>query len=86
MKISHAWSLSAQPFPYRDVDAQIRRLYDAFGPRRLIAGSDWPISEKFCGFAQAIGFARTQVPFLNAEDKEWICGRTAPQVWSFRAA
>jgi L-fuconolactonase len=48
VKISHAWSLSAQPYPYPDVHDQIRRLYDTFGPRRLIAGSDWPISEKFC--------------------------------------
>lgn len=86
VKISHAWSLSARPFPYPDLHEQIHRLYDAFGPRRLIAGSDWPISEKFCSYAQAIGFARTQLPFLNAMDREWICGRTALQVWPFRPA
>lgn len=84
VKISHAWSLSARAYPYPDVHDQIHRLYDTFGPRRLIAGSDWPISEKFCSYTQAIGHARTQLPFLNPEDKAWICGRTAQEVWPVR--
>ena len=86
VKISHAWSLSREPYPYRDVHAQIRRLYDAFGPQRLIACTDWPISSARCSYAQAIDFARTQLPFLSAEDKRWICGQTARQVWPFPAA
>jgi L-fuconolactonase len=83
VKISHAWSLSAQPYPYLDAQTQIRRLYDAFGPQRLIAGSDWPIAKPFCTYAQAISLAREHIAFLNREDRRWICGRTAEQVWSF---
>ncbi len=83
VKISHAWSLSAQPYPYLDSQAQVRRLYDAFGPRRLIAGTDWPICQKYCTYAQAIDLAREHISFLNAEDRRWICGLTAEQVWPF---
>jgi predicted TIM-barrel fold metal-dependent hydrolase len=83
VKISHAWSLSAQAYPYLDAQTQIRRLYDAFGPRRLIACTDWPISEKYCSYAEAIGLAREHISFLSAEDRRWICGRTAEQVWPF---
>lgn len=83
VKISHSWSLSAQPYPYLDSQEQIRRLYDAFGPKRLIAGTDWPLVEKYCTYAQAIDIARERIAFLNEEDKRWICGLTAEQVWPF---
>src|SRR4051812_45410181 len=58
VKISHSWSLSAQPYPYKDSQVQIKRLYDKFGPKRLMAGSDWPLVEKFCTYQQAIDIAR----------------------------
>lgn len=83
VKISHTWSLSAQPYPYADTHAQVRRLYDAFGPQRLIAGTDWPLVEKYCTYSQAIELARSRIAFLNAEDRRWICGRTAELVWPF---
>ncbi len=84
VKISHSWSLSSQPYPYPDSQQQIKRLHETFGPKRLIAGSDWPLVEKFCTYQQAIDLARTRMPFLNAEDRSWICGRTAEQVWPFQ--
>ena len=83
VKVGHAWSLSAQNYPYADVHEQIHRVYDAFGPQRLIAGTDWPLVERWCTYAQAISFMQTQVPFLNAEDKRWMCGLTANRVWPF---
>ena len=83
VKISHSWSLSAEKYPYPDSQRQIKRLYDAFGPRRLMAGSDWPLVEKFCTYAQAIDIARQRISFFSAEDKRWICGLTAQQVWPF---
>ena len=83
VKISHSWSLSSQPYPYLDSQRQIKRLYDAFGPKRLMAGTDWPLVEKYCTYAQAIDIARKRIDFLNAEDKRRICGLTAEQVWPF---
>jgi predicted TIM-barrel fold metal-dependent hydrolase len=81
VKTSHTWSLSAQPYPYLDSQRQVRRLYDTFGPRRLIAGSDWPVSLPFCTYARAIDVARSHMDFLNAEDKRWVCGLSAAEVW-----
>jgi L-fuconolactonase len=85
VKISHSWSLSSQPYPYLDSQQQIKRLYDAFGPRRLMAGSDWPLVEQYCTYQQAIDIARKRIEFLNPEDKRWICGLTARQVWPFQS-
>jgi L-fuconolactonase len=83
VKISHSWSLSSQPYPYLDSQRQIKTLYDAFGPKRLMAGTDWPLVEKYCSYAQAIDIARKRISFFNTEDKRWICGLTARQVWRF---
>jgi L-fuconolactonase len=82
VKISHSWSLSSQSYPYPDSQQQIKRLYESFGPKRLIAGTDWPLVEKYCSYGQAIDLARQRISFLTAEDKKWICGLTAQQVWA----
>jgi predicted TIM-barrel fold metal-dependent hydrolase len=83
VKISHSWSLSSQGYPYRDSQQQIKRLYASFGPKRLLAGTDWPLVEKYCTYGQAIDLARRQISFLNDNDRSWICGRTAQQIWPF---
>ncbi len=83
VKISHSWSLSSQPYPYLDSQRQIKTLYDTFGPKRLMAGTDWPLVEKYCSYAQAIDIARKHIAFFNEEDRRWICGLTARHVWRF---
>lgn len=83
VKISHSWSLSSQAYPYPDSQRQIQTLYDTFGPKRLMAGTDWPLVEKYCTYAQAMDIVRKRIAFLNADDKRWICGLTAQQVWRF---
>lgn len=86
VKISHSWSLSSQPYPYLDSQKQIHKLYDVFGPKRLMAATDWPLVEKYCTYTQAIDIARKHIKFLNKEDKRWICGLTAEQVWPFKSS
>ncbi|WP_223871651.1 amidohydrolase family protein [Candidatus Dactylopiibacterium carminicum] len=44
LKILHMWKVSAQPYPYADAKDQVKRLYDAFGAKRLMWGTDWPVS------------------------------------------
>ncbi|MGH9326174.1 MAG: amidohydrolase family protein [Terriglobia bacterium] len=83
VKISHSWSLSSEPYPYLDSQRQIKQLYDVFGPERMMAGTDWPLVEKYCTYLQAIDLARKKFKFLNKEDKRWICGLTAERVWPF---
>lgn len=83
VKVSHTWSLSKQPYPYLDSQAQVKRLYDAFGPERLMAGTDWPLVEGYCGYAKAVDLVRHQMKFLNEEDKRWMMSRTIERVWPF---
>jgi predicted TIM-barrel fold metal-dependent hydrolase len=83
VKISHMWSLSKEPYPYPDAQAQVKRLYDTFGARRLMWGTDWPISLKWLTYAQAVDLYRNHLDFLTPEDRAWILEKTVQQVWPF---
>ncbi|MGH9658882.1 MAG: amidohydrolase family protein [Bryobacteraceae bacterium] len=83
VKVSHTWSLSKQPYPYLDSQAQVKRLYDTFGPRRLMWGTDWPLVENHCGYAKALALVRDEMKFLNDADKQWMLSKTVEKVWPF---
>ncbi len=83
VKLSHLWSLSRQEYPYRDTHEQVRRLYDAFGPRRLMWGTDWPGVEEYCGYGRALALYRDEIKFFNDDDRRWILGGTALRLWPF---
>ena len=83
VKISHAWSLSKQPYPWLDAQEHVKRLYDAFGPQRLMWGTDWPVSENHTTYDKTLTLVRNDMKFLNAEDKSWILSRTIERVWPF---
>jgi L-fuconolactonase len=85
VKISHTWSLSKQPFPFRDTWPQVKKLYDTFGPQRLMWATDWPIVNTRASYAQALALVKDEMDFLNTEDKAWILSKTIEQVWPFPA-
>lgn len=83
VKVSHTWLVSKQPYPYPDAQEQVKRLYDTFGPQRLMWGTDWPLVENYCGYAKALAMVRDEMKFLSEEDKSWMLSRTVEQVWKF---
>lgn len=74
VKVSHTWSVSREPHPFRDAHVQVKKLYDAFGPQRLMWGTDWPMSESSCGYARTLAVVRDEMKFLNDDDKSWLYG------------
>jgi L-fuconolactonase len=83
VKVSHTWSVSRQPYPYADAQVQVRKLYDKFGPQRLMWGTDWPMVETSCGYAKALAMVRDEMKFLTEEDKRWMLSRAVERVWPF---
>lgn len=83
VKISHTWSISKQPYPYLDAQEHVKRLYAAFGPKRLMWGTDWPVVEERATYRQALTVVRNDMRFLNEEDKSWILSKTVERVWPF---
>lgn len=64
---------STQHFPFPDLQAYIRRVYDAFGPKRLFWGSD--LSRLPCPYRECISLFTEQLDWLSEDDKADIMGR-----------
>jgi L-fuconolactonase len=62
-----------EPYPFPTLHPQIRRVVDAFGPERVLWGTD--LSQLPCPYRQAITLFTEELHFLSASDKEWIMGR-----------
>jgi predicted TIM-barrel fold metal-dependent hydrolase len=60
-------------YPYRHLHPYLRRVYDAFGPRRMFWGTDF--SRLPCTYREGITMFTEEMPWLSAEDKTWIMGR-----------
>ena len=62
---------------------EVKRLYDNFGPQRLMWGTDWPVVNRHSSYSQALAVARDEMDFLNEKDREWILSKTVERVWPF---
>ena len=60
-------------YPFKKLHPHIRRVFDAFGPKRLFWGSD--LSRLPCTYRQGVTMFSEEIPWLSSEDKEWIMGR-----------
>ena len=83
VKISHTWSLSKQSYPWLDSQNLVKRLYDTFGPQRLMWATDWPIAKELATYPQRLTLVRDEMKFLNADDKRWMLSKTVERVWPF---
>ena len=59
-----------------------KRVYDGFGPRRLLFGSDWPGVEKFCRYGQRACAGGREMKFLTASDRVAILGGNAARIFT----
>ncbi|HEV8583663.1 MAG TPA: amidohydrolase family protein [Methylomirabilota bacterium] len=74
IKASGMPSLSTQPYPFRDVHDAIKRLVDAYGPKRTFWGTD--LTRMPCSYRECVDlFTKEQSSWLKGEDLEWVMGR-----------
>jgi len=64
---------SSEAYPYPRLHPYLRRVFDAFGPRRMFWGTD--LTGIPCSYAQAIALFAEELPWLQGEDLEWVMGR-----------
>jgi L-fuconolactonase len=72
-KASAVTSFASDEFPYRSLHPHLRRVYDAFGPKRMFWGTD--LTRRECTYGQAIALFAQELPWLSGEDKAWVMGR-----------
>ena len=62
-------------FPY------IETVVEAFTPKRIMFGSDWPVVSLASSYRRWIDTVRTASAQLSTTEREWIFGRTAIEAY-----
>jgi len=75
VKLSAAPLLSNETYPFKDMSAHIRSLFDAYGPRRCYWGTDITNSFDKVTYRQRIIHFTETLDFMSEEDKDWVMGR-----------
>lgn len=79
--VSGQYALSAEPPPYPDLDPVIRRLAAAFGPERLLWGSDHPWPSQEPGYDVLTSLVDAALPHLGPAQRERVLGGTAAELF-----
>lgn len=83
VKISDMSTVSHQPFPYLDSQAQVKQVYEQFGAKRLMWATNWPTLREL-PYAKAVELYRDRLTFVaSPADHEEILHKTVQRVWPF---
>ena len=75
VKLSGAANFSKEPYPFRNINPHIKRLFDAFGPQRCYWGTDITNGFNNASYRQRITHFTEALDFLTEDDKDWVMGR-----------
>ncbi len=82
VKVSAFYFLGQKRPPYRDLVPLIRRVFEAFGPQRLMWGSDCPYQlGGGNNYAASLELIQEGLDFLTAADRQAILRDTATRVF-----
>ncbi|UOY00129.1 amidohydrolase family protein [Blastococcus sp. PRF04-17] len=79
--VSGQYALSAEEPPYRDLFPVTRRLARAYGPDRLLWGSDHPWPSETPGYRHLPGLVPAALPDLDAPALARVMGGTARELF-----
>lgn len=73
VKVTSLPSYATDAYPYPQLHAPVKKLYDTFGPKRMFWGTD--LTRMPVPYRQAVTLFTEEMKFLSAEDRAWIMGR-----------
>ena len=79
MKVSYLPEVAREPYPFTGMQRYFRELYDAFGSKRLMWGSNYPPSRAAASYKESVDFVRS-LPFLSENDKARIFAKNFLEV------
>jgi predicted TIM-barrel fold metal-dependent hydrolase len=84
VKVSAFYALGKKKPPHDELIPMIRRLFDSFGPKRLMWASDSPYQLQGANtYKASIGLVRDRLDFLSKADRDWLLARTAEAVFFY---
>jgi predicted TIM-barrel fold metal-dependent hydrolase len=85
VKVSAFYALGRKKPPHDELVPMIRRLVDAFGPRRLMWASDAPYQVQGVNtYKDSIALVRDRLDFVSKADREWLLAKTAAAVFFYQ--
>lgn len=83
VKLSALGFMSKEPYPHPDVLQWVKRAYDAFGPERLMWGTDTPMSQDPAAMPEAMRLLDFALPDISPGNRAQIMGGTAAQLFGW---
>jgi predicted TIM-barrel fold metal-dependent hydrolase len=88
VKVSELNLLSpSKTYPYADTFPWVKRVYETFGPDRLLWGTGFPgTTREQAGrppLEQELALVRRELPFFSTGDRDKLLGGNAAQLWKF---
>ena len=66
---------TVEPYPYQKSLESVLKLYDTFGAGKLVWGSDMPMVERYCTYAQSLQYLLQSNIGIPESDMELIVGK-----------
>ncbi len=84
VKLSAFYALGKKKPPHDELVPMIRRLLEAFGPKRLMWASDSPYQVQGANtYKASIALVRDRLDSLSKQDREWLLAKTAEAVFFY---
>ena len=89
IKVGGLGEISARPpvlkrhFVFEHIPPFVEMAYDAFGPKRMMWGSDYPPLSMREGYRNALQGIAEHPAFKSPDDREWVMGKTALGLFRF---
>jgi predicted TIM-barrel fold metal-dependent hydrolase len=84
VKISAYYALGKKKPPHLELVPMIKRLYETYGPQRLMWASDSPYQlESPNTYASSISLVRDKLDFISKDDRQWLLSKTAEKVFFY---
>ena len=62
----------------------LKVVFKAFGPERLMIGSDWPVCTQAANYSETMGIVMDFVANLSPEKRDAVLGETAARAYGLR--
>jgi predicted TIM-barrel fold metal-dependent hydrolase len=72
-------------YPFQMAQRLTKEIYDAFGPERLVWGSDIPNVERYCTYAQSLKFFTENCDFVSEKDRERILAQNVLDIFGLKS-
>ena len=80
VKVGAFYALGKKMPPYLDLVPFIKRVVQAFSPKRCMWESDCPFQVVKDRYTDSLALVRDHLEFLSKDDRDWLMFKTAEQI------